>query len=410
MQRHIEISGSRSSDDLNTPGEASHHEDGLYHPRKSLRSTNLQCIAICTVGELFGGVERHVLGIMNGLQAQGVSTLLILFHDGELAAQARAQGINPIILSDHNRTLLTTSQQLARILSQRDIRIVHTHGYKAMVFCSVARLWHRFALVKTEHGLPEPMTDGLIRTLRNRLYYLSDSIATRIAHTTVCYVTDNLRTHYGHAHSGLSTLVIPNGITTMDRCQFSRPPEIREDWFNLVTIGRLDIVKGHHLAIEAITSESVSQDVHLHIVGVGPLETELRAFATAYGVADRVHILGFRRNIYDYIANSNILLMPSLHEGLPYTLLEAMALGIPIIAARVGGLAEVIQDESTGLLVPPQDSGALTRAILRLYEDTAFRSRLGEQARLLQQTRYSLQTMTERYLAIYRELEKSSAS
>ena len=408
MHRHIGISGSHPSDDPNTHGEASHREDDLDYLRKSPYSTSLQSIAICTVGELFGGVERHVLGIMSGLQTQSVSTLLILFHDGELAAQARGQGIEPIVLSNNNRTLLATSQHLAQILNQRGIRIVHTHGYKAMVFCSIARLWHRFALVKTEHGLPEPMTGGLIRTLRNRLYYLSDSVATRITHTTVCYVTDDLRLHYRQAHSGLPTIVIANGVPDMDRCQFPCPSEMRNDWFNVVMVGRLEIVKGPHLAIEAIASERMPRDVRLHIVGIGPCETELRTLAKAHGVADRVHILGFRRNIYDYIANCNILLMPSLHEGLPYTLLEAMALGIPIVGARVGGLAEVIQDESTGLLVPPQDSAALTQAILRLYEDAALRSQLGEQARLLQQDRYSLQAMTERYLAIYRELMESS--
>lgn len=408
MHRHIEISGSHPSDDPNTHGAASDREDDLDHLRKSPYSTNLERIAICTVGELFGGVERHVLGIMSGLQTQGVSTLLVLFHDGELAAQARGQGIEPIVLSNNNRTLLATSQHLAQILNQRDIHIVHTHGYKAMVFCSVAHLWHRFALVKTEHGLPEPMTGGLIRTLRNRLYYFSDSVATRIAHTTVCYVTDDLRSYYRQAHSGLHTIVIPNGVTNVDRCQFPCPSEMRNDWFNVVMVGRLEIVKGPHLAIEAIASERMPQDIHLHIIGVGPCETELRTLTKARGIANRVHILGFRRNVFDYLAHCNVLLMPSLHEGLPYTLLEAMALGIPIVATRVGGLAEVIQDEGTGLLVPPQDPAALTRAILRLYEDPALRSRLGEQARLLQQTKYSLQAMTERYLAIYRGLVESS--
>jgi len=345
---------------------------------------------------------------MSGLVAQGVSTVLVLFHDGELAAQARRQGIEPVVLSNRNRSLLATSRQLAQILNQHEIHIVHAHGYKAMVFCFVARLWHRFAMVKTEHGLPEPMAGGPIRTLRNQLYYFSDSAATRIAHAAVCYVTEDLRTYYQHAHASLRTIVIPNGVANMDRRQFPRPPEMREDWFNLLIVGRLETVKGHHLAIEAIAAESVPQDIHLHIVGIGPREAELQALAKARGIANRVHILGFRRNVYDYIAHCNILLMPSLHEGLPYTLLEAMALGIPIVASRVGGLAEVVQDERTGLLVPPQDAKALAQAIARLHDDPAFRSQLGDQARRLQQAMYSLEAMTERYLAIYWELAPSS--
>ena len=404
MQQKIETSGSHPSDGSITHGHSSHGANNPDHFPKSLDPTGLECIAICTVGELFGGVERHVLGIMRGLRARGVSTLLILFHDGELAAQARDQGIEPVILSSRNRSVLATSRELARLFTQRNIRAVHVHGYKATVFCALARRWSSFAMVKTEHGLPEPTATGPIRTLRNRLYYFLDCIATRIAHPTVCYVTDDLRAYYGSVHSGLRTTVIPNGVDNMDQSQFPLPSEIRNDWFNLVMVGRLDIVKGHHIAIEAIAAEHVPQDVHLHIVGSGPCETELLALANARGITNRVHILGFRRNVYDYITHSNVLLMPSLHEGLPYTLLEAMALGIPIVATRVGGLAEAIQNERTGLLSPPHDSRALAQAILRLYKDPALRLRFGEQARCLQQASYSLQTMTGKYLAIYREL------
>ena len=78
----------------------------------------MRTIAICTVGELFGGVERHVLGLMKELRAQGVSTLLVLFHDGELAAQMRAQGIEPVILPNQNRSLLSTSRVALAVNTQ----------------------------------------------------------------------------------------------------------------------------------------------------------------------------------------------------------------------------------------------------------------------------------------------------
>lgn len=362
-----------------------------------------RCIAICTVGELFGGVERHVLGILNGLRVNGLSPLLVLFHDGELAAQAREQGINPVILPNRNRALLATSRQLAQILRQGKVDVVHVHGYKATVFCTLARRWHPFAMVKTEHGLPEPKAAGLVRTLRNRLYYSLDYLATRVSGATVCYVTRDLRTYYAKAHAGLRALVIPNGVSAMDRQRFPRPAEMRRAWFNLVAVGRLDVVKGHHLAIEALAAGNLSPDVHLHILGSGPRQAELEALAGSLGIAERVHMAGFRRNVYDYIANCDVLLMPSLHEGLPYTLLEAMALGIPVIASRVGGLAEVIQDQVTGLLIAPGDAAALGNAIQRLGAEPPLRARLGEQGRRLQQERYSLHAMTNSYLEVYRE-------
>ncbi|MFO1431852.1 MAG: glycosyltransferase family 4 protein [Candidatus Competibacteraceae bacterium] len=377
---------------------------GIDPSEKTGPATSLQTVAICSVGELFGGVERHILGLLSGLRTQGITILLLLFHDGELAAQAREQGIEPIILLNRNRSLLTTSRQLAGILKQQQIRIVHVHGYKATVFCALARYWYAFTIVKTEHGLPEPMSGKPLQVLRDRSYHFLDSLATRLAGATVCYVTEELRTHYRRAHAGLHGRVIPNGVANIDRLQLQHPPELGEDWFNLTIVGRLDRVKGHHLAIEALAAPGLPPEAHLHIVGTGPCEAELRTLAETRDIAHRVHFLGFRRDVYGFIAHCHALLMPSLHEGLPYTLLEAMALGTPIIASRVGGLAEVLQDGVTALLVPTGDTAALAQAIIRLQSDLELRRCLGEQARRLQQARYSLEAMTARYLAVYQEL------
>jgi glycosyltransferase involved in cell wall biosynthesis len=259
-------------------------------------------------------------------------------------------------------------------------------------------------MVKTEHGLPEPMTSGLVHMWRNRFYSLLDVAASRIAGATICYVTEDLRASYRKAHAGLPTKVIPNGVESMERSRFSRPAELRKEWFNLLVVGRLDTVKGHHIAVEAMAKEGLSPDIHLHVVGLGPREQELRALAHSFGIADRVHMLGFRRNVYDYIAHCNVLLMPSLHEGLPYTLLEAMALGTPIIASRVGGLVEVIENQSTGLLIPPRDVTALAQAIVRLRQEPQLSHQIGENARSLQHARYSLLTMGTLYLSVYRNL------
>jgi glycosyltransferase involved in cell wall biosynthesis len=248
------------------------------------------------------------------------------------------------------------------------------------------------------------MAGSPIRALRNRLYSGLDTIATRISASMVCYVTEDLRNYYRQAHSGLRVMVIPNGVQQLDRSQFPRPAELREDWVNLLLVGRLDMVKGHHIAIEAMANETISPDIHLHLLGLGPREEELRDLADSLGVAQRIHMLGFRRNVYDYIAYCDAVLMPSLHEGLPYILLEAMAFATPIIASRVGGLAEVLQDEATGLLIPPQDVTALAQAIRQLHDNPALGSQLGERARHLQQTKYSLEAMTKSYLAVYRTL------
>jgi glycosyltransferase involved in cell wall biosynthesis len=364
----------------------------------------LHGVALCTVGELFGGVERHVLGLITELKARELNPVLLLFHDSELAAQARQQGVEPIILPNRNLSLLRTSRRLASILEQQRIGVVHVHGYKATVFCAVARQWLRFAMVRTEHGLPELMAGSPISALRTRLYHLLDKAATRRSGTTVCYVSEELKAHHRNAHAGLTTMVVPNGVSPIDRGRLQRPSEFRENWFNLALVGRLDAVKGLHIAIAAAATDVVPPDLHLHIVGVGPCESELRALAEELGISERVHFLGFRRDVYDFIAHCDALLMPSLHEGLPYTLLEGMALGAPIIASQVGGLAEVLQDRVTALLVPPRDVQSLAHAILRLHDSPGLRLELGAQAQRVQRSQYSLEAMTASYVAIYRAL------
>jgi len=359
--------------------------------------------AICTVGELFGGVERHVLGLLRGLASRGMAPTLLVFHDGELASQARAAQADLFILPGSNLKIFDTVRRLAGILESRGIDVVHVHGYKATVFCTIARRRHRFAMVKTEHGLPEPMAGSRTRAWRDRFYRRVEAIAARAAGASVCYVSRDLQLHHRRAHAGLRTAVIPNGVERMERSGFRRPAELAPGRFNLLIAGRLDLVKGHHVAIEAMAQEAMPPDAHLCIVGDGPRARELEALARSSGVSGRVHAIGFRRDIYDYIAHCDALLMPSLHEGLPYTLLEAMALGVPIVASRVGGLAEVLADGSTALLVEPGNAAALAAAVRRLRSEPALRDSIGARAQSLQREKYSVDAMVQSYLDVYRE-------
>ena len=335
---------------------------------------------------------------------RGTNVLLILFHEGELAAQARALGSEPMVLSGDNLKVFDTARRLATLLEERTIRLVHVHGYKAAVLCALARRRYPFEIVKTEHGLPEPMAGSPTRAWRDRFYRALERFVTRANDASVCYVTRDLKAYHERAHAGLRATVIPNGVEAMDRARFPRPGELRADRFNALIVGRLDLVKGHHVAIAALQDPGVPPDVHLCIVGDGPRRDELQEVAARHGVAERVHLLGFRRNVYDYIAHCDALLMPSLHEGLPYTLLEAMALAVPIVASRVGGLAEVLQDGSDAILVEANRPAELADALRRLKGDVSLGARLGARAQAEQRARYSLEAMAERYLGVYREV------
>jgi glycosyltransferase involved in cell wall biosynthesis len=140
------------------------------------------------------------------------------------------------------------------------------------------------------------------------------------------------------------------------------------------------------------------------IVGQGGLREELEAHAARLGIASHVRLLGHREDVRDLLSLYDIFVLPSLSEGMPLALLEAMGAGLPAIATRVGGIVEVLEDRKTGLLVPPEDGGALADTIMALLENRALAKELGEAARQVATTRYSLAGMVRAYEDVYSEL------
>lgn len=360
-------------------------------------------LALCTAGELFGGVERQVLDLCRYWQRrEDRAPCLVLFHDGELASRARKQGIDPFLLRGRHRWDPSLARQLAGVLNRGRITVLHAHGYKATVVGALARRRYRCALVKTEHGKVEPARGRPLVWFKHLLNGSLDRFATRRAATRVCYVTADIRRHFENAHAGLNRVTIANGIEPLDPSRHERPTELAGDRFQLGIIGRVSVVKGITYALRAMADRhAVPDGVCLNVVGSGPELARLTAEAAALGLDDRVRFHGFQRRVYDYIAHLDALLMPSLHEGLPYTLLEAMSLGTPVLAARVGGLAEVLRDRQTGLLFAARDVAGIQAAIGWLLADPERGPDLGRAARADQMAHYTLQRMGDDYLRTY---------
>ncbi len=140
--------------------------------------------------------------------------------------------------------------------------------------------------------------------------------------------------------------------------------------------------KGHRFLLEALKNlEASIGPVHALFAGEGELEAELRAQAREMGMAERVHFLGFRRDIPEIVCAMDVFVLPSLKEGLSIALMEAMALEKPVICSEIAGLPEVVRDGETGFLVPPGDSSALQNALERLFADENLRQQLGHDAR-----------------------------
>lgn len=171
-------------------------------------------------------------------------------------------------------------------------------------------------------------------------------------------------------------------------------------------VGRLAIQKGVPYLLHALyLVRRKNRRVHLLIIGAGPLESELQQQVQNLGLSEWVHFLGKRQDVMKILPQLDALVLPSLWEGLPTVLLEAMALRIPVIATNVSGTCEIIRDQETGILVPPKDPRALAEAIIRILDNPAKARQMAEHGYKVA-CNYTLQNSVMCYTRIYRQLLK----
>ncbi len=207
---------------------------------------------------------------------------------------------------------------------------------------------------------------------------------------------------------GARILQIPNGIEVgplpalADR-ELHRPARV-------VFVGRLHQQKGVDLLLRAVArirERRPEASIRFDVVGDGPLREELSALARDLDVASDVRFLGYRDDVAAFLDRADAFVLPSRAEGISNALLEAMAVGLPVVASAVPGNTDMVEHEANGLLVAVDDPASLAAALLRLLDEPDLRGRLGREARRTVETRYSIEHVGERYVNLYRELVAS---
>lgn len=199
--------------------------------------------------------------------------------------------------------------------------------------------------------------------------------------------------------------ITPFRVNSEDRKRVRQKLGLGEDDFFLLAVGRLVYEKGHEFLIQALP-KVIRQfpNITTGICGIGPLQAQLEGQISALGLGDRVRLLGQWENIRELLAAADAFVLPSRWEGLPMALLEAMMAGLPVIAARVQGVEEVIEHGTQGLLVPLENPEELSKAILQLLNDPDQRRKMGlaASARILQG--YTTDSMCHDYLRVIENL------
>lgn len=353
--------------------------------------------------EYLAGGDLVVLNLLKRLNGDRYDPWVICFNEarnpGEplIISKAGLMGVKTFMINAGGLFDVGTVKRLKEFVVKNRIDILHCHGYKADVIGSLICKYGGMRKVTTLHG----WWTGA--SLKLKLYNFLDIIAIRKFDKIVAVSRPIMD---GLLKGGIPPdrlVYVENGVE-VDRLDKSGAGKVRkelqlpEGTTILGMTGRLSKEKGHKYLFSAIQN---MENVIIIVVGSGPLESRLKKLAENLNITKKVVFVGFKTNVNDYLAAMDIFLLPSLTEGLPLSLLEAMAAEKPIIASQVGGIPTVIEDRKTGLLVKPRDPVALKKAISTFIEDKDLAVRLALNARNLAVERFSLEKMAKTYESLY---------
>ncbi len=328
-----------------------------------------------------GGAETYLLRLESHLRARGHEVVCVARRGAALADSLRAQGAQVHDFHRGGKWNLPVLWRLIRLMRREKIEVIHCHLFSA---CRVGGLAGKLL------GVP---VVGHVHALDPADIYARVPV--------LVAVSEGVRQHMigqGIAPSRLH--LFPNSVdlkvfdaSKWNRSACRRELGIGDDVFALVVVASLTPRKAHRFLWQALAA--LPPHLQVWAVGEGGEAANLRALSRELGLEDRVHFAGFRADVRPFYAACDAAVLPSLHEGLPLCLLEAMAMHCPVVATRVAGIPEIVRDEQTGLLVEPGDANGLRAAIQRL-EDAALRARLSAGARDLVEQNHEGQRNLER--------------
>lgn len=349
----------------------------------------------------FGGSERVLLTLAARLAEGGVWNPIIAHHGGpglrQLLDEAAACGIKTLELASEGGPFGLAVLRLARQLKALRPTVFHAHltfprsARRGLMAAAIARVPARLATVHLHEPVPPGWQRVKVRHWPvHRYLCVSEAVAAGLLESGV----DESRIR-----------VVLNGISFPDETtvpESSGPDEAGADGRGTIaTVGRLVEQKAQHILLEALVGLPAAS---LMVIGDGPLRHDLERQAERLGIADRVRFMGQVRDVNTLLAQADVFALPSLNEGLPLAVLEAMALAKPVVATRVGGTPEIVVPGQTGLLVEPGDVLGFRDALARLMSDREFARQLGRRAQKLVRERYSAAAMVARVADIYQEL------
>ncbi len=340
------------------------------------------------------------------LRARGIDNRIICM-DGPQIPKLIAAGIPVYTVSlprGYNPLKLVSSLiQITRYLRRENIDLVHTHcsvpGFVGRIAAGLAGVP---AIVHTVHGFH---FHDHTPPWKLSIYVALERFAGLFTHTLLSQNRHDMELAARHRIVPRERLRhIGNGIK-LERFPGSRRNPEAGDPLTITCIARLEPVKNHRMLFEcARRLKERGHRFRIWAVGDGALRPEYEALCAKLDIQDNVQFLGYREDIPELLAETDISVLTSVKEGIPRALLESMAMGIPVVATRVNGNREVVRDGETGLMVELDDDQALTEALERLITDPKLRREIGTRSRDVAFREYDESAIAEAILTVYRGL------
>ncbi|GAB6186828.1 glycosyltransferase [Thermopirellula anaerolimosa] len=352
-----------------------------------------------------GGAEVLAARLAAGLLPQYSTRMLCLDESGPLEDRVASVGLHVHVLGRRPGLDRGCARLMRRLQRAERPAAVIAHQFTPFFYAAWARgLRRRPPLVFVEHGRFHPDRPSLARRIFHRIMLGRRDRVVAVGRS----VREALIRNEGIP--GRKIRVIYNGIAVE---RFRRNEDarrrIRAEWglcesdFAVLQVARLDPLKDHRTAVRAAASLR-TENLRWFFVGDGPERSTVEGEITRLDLQDRVHLLGERRDIPELLSAADAFVLTSISEGIPVTVLEAMAAGLPVAATRVGGLPELVREGETGLLVSPGDPRAVANAVKLLMADRRKAEDWGATGRRLAEDRFSESRMHAEYRRLLEEI------
>lgn len=354
----------------------------------------------------YGGGERYLELLFDRLDRTRYRAMLICPEPGPFVGRMKERGVETHLV--HLAPLFNPFAlwRLTRLLVRERVTILQTHGARANFYGRIAgRLAGVPVIISTIHN---SLKDYEVSLLTRWFYLTALRLTVPLVHRIICVSNSNRRDQIDECPAAAARIqTVYNGINPVAFSSQPNRANVREELGIasgpvLVMIARLTEAKGHRFLLQALP-HLIGEWPQLRcvFVGEGELHEHLHRLVVELAVERSCCFLGVREDIADILAAADVVVLPSLSEGFPFVLLEALAMGCPVVASRVNGIPELIEDHKTGFLVPARDSHALMVAIREVLSDPIAAMRMGAEGRALVRERFTVDRMVGDTTAIF---------